>query len=500
MRVLYALLIVRACVLSAAAEDPFIAADALLPQHQQQSHTSGPALTLDEIEQMALLGNPEIRVAARHLASWKRACPSAGALDDPSLSYRGWGVPLRQPWNYNAAQNMFMVGQTFPGFGKRGLRTEIARSDVAEAKAALDNVRLDIRVRVRKAFYDLLRAQDELRIHDDHVGIARQAVEAARIKYTVGKVPQQDILKAQVALTRLAEHLIHFEQDAEIARARLNTLLGRDPATPIDVRGDYSIPAQLPDKALEKLALASRPDLAQIRAAIEKSHQEQALAAKSYTPGFHGLGGYMLMPGGSNIATATWWKARSTCPGSTAASTMPKSPRPRPRSASRTPDWRHAQHRLRPDPGSAGAGEGRQKTRGRLPEWLAPQAEATLRSTVIAYENDRTDFLNLLDSQTAVIDIDLAYFQALADFETRFADLELAVGAPIERTAQPNTAGGDAMSERTYKHAFIVRAAVCLVLPAALGVCHLVSRPGCASDRTMPPCVAKGPDAPEPPP
>jgi outer membrane protein, heavy metal efflux system len=70
---------------------------------------------------------------------------------------------------------------------------------------------------------------------------------------------------------------------------------------------------------------------------------------------------------------------------------------------------------------------------------LQPQATATLRSTVIAYENDRTDFLNLLDSQMTVVDIDLAYFQALADFETRFADLELAVGAPIDRTEQPNT-------------------------------------------------------------
>jgi hypothetical protein len=27
----------------------------------------------------------------------------------------------------------------------------------------------------------------------------------------------------------------------------------------------------------------------------------------------------------------------------------------------------------------------------------------------------------------------------MADFETRFTDLELAVGAPIDRTGQPNT-------------------------------------------------------------
>jgi outer membrane protein TolC len=112
--------------------------------------------------------------------------------------YRGWQVPLGQPWNYNAAQNMFMFSQTLPGFGKRSLRTSVAEADVAEAKAALEATRLDVRIRVRKAFYDLLRAEDGLRIHDEHVDIARQAVEAARIKYAVGKVPQQDILKAQI--------------------------------------------------------------------------------------------------------------------------------------------------------------------------------------------------------------------------------------------------------------------------------------------------------------
>ena len=155
---------------------------------------------------------------------------------------------------------------------------------------------------MRKAFYDLLRTQEELRIHDEHISLARQASEAAQIKYTVGKVPQQDILKAQVALTRLAEHLIHFEQDADVARARLNTLLGRDPAAPINVRGDYAVPAHLPEtESLEKLALASRPDLAQAQAAVQKSEQEKSLASKSYAPDFTVSAGYMLMPRGAEF-------------------------------------------------------------------------------------------------------------------------------------------------------------------------------------------------------
>ena len=423
-----------------APDNTFLLAEALLPQHEHVA-PSGPSLTLDEIEQKAMVGNPEIRVAVRQLAVMEARVPAAGALDDPMLGYRGWGMPLTQPWNYNAAQNMFMLSQTFPGFGRRGLRTEVARTDVTEAKAALENTRLNVRVQVRKAFYDLLRAQDELRIHDEHVAIARQAVEAARIKYTVGSVPQQDILKAQVALTRLAEHLIHFEQDADIARARLNTLLGRDPVTPVNVRGEYAVPQQLPGiMDLEKTALASRPDLAQAQAALEKSRQEQTLAGKAYSPDFTVAAGYMLMPTGSDHRNNYMIEGSINLPWLN----------------HRKHDSEIAEAKAKTSEQDAELEAMRNAAFGQIQEALVqvkaakrladvyhdalqPQSEATLRSTVIAYENDRTDFLNLLDSQTTVVDIDLAYFQALADFETRFADLELAVGTPLPRNGQEST-------------------------------------------------------------
>ena len=281
--------------------DKFSGVAMLLPQHPH-SDVSGPTFTLEQTEEIALAANPEIHVAARRLAVVKAHVPSAGALDDPSFMYRGWQVPLRQPWNYNAGQNMFMVSQTLPSPGKRGLRASVAEVDVTEAKAVLDATRLDVRIRVRKAFYDLLRAEDGLRIHDEHVDIAHQAVEAAKIKYAVGKVPQQNILKAQVSLTRLAEHLIHFEQDADVARARLNTLLGRDPNAPIDVRGEHIVFTQLPSiETLEKMALQSRPDLLKMQAAADKSRTEEALAKKTYSPDFTVSAGYMLMPRGSEF-------------------------------------------------------------------------------------------------------------------------------------------------------------------------------------------------------
>jgi cobalt-zinc-cadmium efflux system outer membrane protein len=440
MKFIYLVLVVGACVLMAAAQDPMVVAASLLPEPQHTANSS-PAFALDQVEQMALNGNPEIRVAVRRLAVLEAHVPAAGALDDPSLMYRGWGVPLRKPWDYNAGQNMFMVSQTFPGFGKRALRTEVAKSDVTEAKAALDNTRLDIRVRVRKAFYDLVRAEDELRVHDEHIGIARQAVEAAKIKYTVGKVPQQDILKADVELTRLAEHLIHFEQDADVARARLNTLLGRDPAEAINVRGDYGVPQHLPGtEELEKLALASRPDLAEAQAVLQRSSQEQKLAEKSYTPDFTVAAGYMLMPSGSNFRNNYMlegsinlpWLNRRKHDAEISEAKAQVNERDAELAALRVSAFGQIQEAL-------AQVKAAKKLVNLYQNLLRPQATATLRSTVIAYENDRTDFLNLLDSQTTVVDMDLAYFQAVADFEARFADLELAVGSPIARTSESTT-------------------------------------------------------------
>ena len=65
---------------------------------------------------------------------------------------------------------------------------------------------------------------------------------------------------------------------------------------------------------------------------------------------------------------------------------------------------------------------------------LRHQSEAALHSAVVAYENDQTSFLDLLDSQMTVVDVDLAWIDGLGEFNTRMADLELAAGAQIEQS------------------------------------------------------------------
>ncbi|HEV2214203.1 MAG TPA: TolC family protein, partial [Terracidiphilus sp.] len=404
-------------------------------------HTAaaGPALTLDDVERMALARNPEIEVAARRLAAAEAHVPIAGALDDPTAMYRGGGIPLAQPWNLNQAQNMFSISQTFPGSGKRALRTSVAESDAEIAKAQLEQARLEIRVRVHKAFDDLLLADDEIRIRDQHVEIARQAIEAARIKYTVGKVPQVDVLKAQVALTALAEHMIRFNHDADLARARLNTLLGRDPATPLLVAGEFAVQTPLPDaQQLDSLALQSRPDLMAAERAAEESHKNRALAKKAYIPDFTVSAGYMLMQPANSMRNAYMvegsmnlpWLNRHKHDAEISEATARATEQDSELAALRNAAFGQIQEALV-------EAQAAQRLAHMYHDELRPQSEATLRSSVIAYENDKTELLDLLDSQMEVINVDLAWIGAVADFDSRLADLELATGTALNESRLP---------------------------------------------------------------
>jgi len=406
---------------------------AALMQAHSHMDMSGPAMTLDEIERIALAVNPEIEVAARRVAVAQAHVPTVGSLDDPMAMVREWGVPLRKPWDLNAAQDMLSLSQTFVARSKRTLRTSEAESDVAVAKTQLDQVRLEVRVRVHKSFNDLLRVEDELRIHDQHIGIAQQAIQAAQIKYAVGKVPQQDMLKAQVTLTRLTEHMIMVEQDGELAKARLNTLLARDPATPLRVEGRHPVTEALPAmQTLEDLAVQARPDLAMARAAAERSHKDQALAKKAYIPDLTVSGGYMLMPTGSELRNNYMvegtinlpWLNKRKHDAEIAEATVRITEQDAELAAMRNAAFGQIQEALVETRAS-------QKLVRIYDEQLSPQAEATLQSSVIAYENGKTELLDLLDSQMTLIEIDLARLQATADFDTHLADLELATGASL---------------------------------------------------------------------
>jgi len=400
-------------------------------------------MSLEDIEREALSNNPEVRSAEGRVAVTKTKVPAAGALDDPMLMYRNWGTPLGKPWDWNQSQQMFMYQQAFPGPGKRAARTEVARTQIGESDSQIEIVKREIGVEVRKAFYDLLRSSDEHRIHDQQMDLSKQALQSATVKYTVGSVPQQDVLKAQIAMTRLADHLVSLDEEEQSARAKLNSLMGRDPAAALEIGGQYGVARTLPSLVeLERIAIDNRPELKSVAASSGVADAQLALARKAYTPDFTVAGGYMLMPTGSmfrnnymaEVTVSLPWLNRRKHDGDIQEAEASASVVRSEHNAQVNAAFLEIQQALI----RARAAERSLKL---YSDTLRPQAEAALKSASAAYEHDRTDFLNLIDSQNMLLDVETSYFKAAANLDSRIADLERAIGAPLPAvsTAAPAT-------------------------------------------------------------
>jgi hypothetical protein len=66
---------------------------------------------------------------------------------------------------------------------------------------------------------------------------------------------------------------------------------------------------------------------------------------------------------------------------------------------------------------------------------LLPQAEAAFKASTVAYQNNPGGFQALVESQSLLLDIQDAYYNASAAVDRGIAELERAIGAPVPTTS-----------------------------------------------------------------
>jgi len=396
-------------------------------------------MTLAQIDTEVLAHNPEIQSASSQTRIAESRLGSAMAWEDPQFSYRAWGTPLLQPWNLNQTQHMFMFTEKIPSRSKRELQYLIASDETEIQAMAAEAKKREVIALAHQGFNQLLRSYDQLRIHHDEVTLAQQSIEATRIQYTAGKALQSDVLKAGVAYSRLAEHEIALDREADSARAELNTLMGRPPDQPLEVEGSYGIFETLPtQQVLQSLAIANRPELLALQLMEKQATRKVELARKSMTPDYEVTAGYMLMPGGSphrngyigEISMSLPWLNRSKH-----ESEMQQ--------AQEEHDAINAEYQKQLSSISKEIretwirAESARKVVELYRDTLRPDTSSISKAATVAYQTNQASLLNVLDTQVMSIDVEYALFNALANYEQSLADMERAIGTAVPGERKP---------------------------------------------------------------
>ncbi len=372
--------------------------------------------------------NPSLQAAS---AAWRAAAaryPQAVSLDDPMFRYmitpsNGLGTENGGGWMVEASQKI-------PWAGKRALRGSAASAEADAMKGDIGDVRLRLSEAARTAFYDYYLARREMEVNASIHRLLTQFREIAWNKYQLNQTTQQDALQADVELAALESRQTELTRDERIAVARINTLLHREADHPLPPPPAETSPLDALPSAdvLQQTAAECRPDLFAAQARVRAEEANLALACKEYYPDVSVVARYDgFMP--EQMRPAVGMELNVPLQnGRRSAAVREASERLQQRRA----EYQERMDQVRFEVQSALDRTAQSQRVIRLyKEKILPATQRSVDSAVANYTSGKLDFLRLLDSERQVYLQRETYYQAIADYHRRLAELDRATGRPV---------------------------------------------------------------------
>ena len=231
--------------------------------------------------------NKEIKSLEDRVASLKKEIPFAGSLDDPRLGFAILNLPT-DTFDFDQeamTQKQIFIAQKFPWFGKLDLRTQRATLKAVRRQAILDAERLELARKIADAYYELGYVTTSLETNAQLTDIVSQLLGVAETRYATGRGLQQDVLQAQVELSKLLDEKITLERTRRTLEDRINELLNRESFIAVSPPMNVSYPdLQLEIERLQDKALKENPQLRVRQAQIDIAAKDIELARKDYWP------------------------------------------------------------------------------------------------------------------------------------------------------------------------------------------------------------------------
>ncbi len=253
--------------------------------------TPAAGFSADVLVQQVLQRNPGIGAMRAAADAAGARVESAGALDDPMVSYavapNTAGGP-RQGLNQN-----LQISQRFPWPGTLALRSKVAAAEAESADDQVADLCLRLAARARADYVEWYYVHRAVAINAEDSTLVRRLRSAAEAGYASGQKPQQDVLQAEVELVRLQKQAFELKRLRHTVQAKINALQNLDPAAEVPAPSGLPKAIPLPTRAaLQDAALAHYPMLQSLAARVAARRARVDLAHKDYYPQVSVLAGY----------------------------------------------------------------------------------------------------------------------------------------------------------------------------------------------------------------
>ena len=244
-------------------------------------------LTLQAAEHYALQADPAVIASQSRAVALQEQAIADGQLPDPKLGVGIYNLPLndfsvsREPTTQfrTKIQQAFPRGDTLHYQQKRS--EWLSKAETAQADVTGREIQRDVRQTFFELYYQIQAADVVARSR----GFFQNLVEITRAHFATGRVNQQDVLQAQLELSRLDDKATLIEGNIEEQRARLTRWLGDDARLPVDPVFP-ALPELPPPDELRK-GLKRHPAIQTASARVEANQQMIKAAREQYKPGWN---------------------------------------------------------------------------------------------------------------------------------------------------------------------------------------------------------------------
>ena len=241
--------------------------------------------SLQQLLDIAFVENPSMRVVKAQEEAALAGVTSAKSYLNPEIEmgtgpsrYRtgsnetknNWGVAISQPLEFSDVRNA---------------RREIAESNVKVAGVNAEINRIELRSRVKQAFYAVLQRQAALKLVEDDRNLLQQIRERVKLRVEVGESPRYELIKADTEALAAERDFQAASVRVLESKAYLQGLVGKTIAADYELVGELPLEQTLPNIASLREQVSQSPLLKQAREASQTADAKLRLEQNLRNPG-----------------------------------------------------------------------------------------------------------------------------------------------------------------------------------------------------------------------
>jgi len=242
-------------------ERKFKAIDTLFPQSADPKPLdppAGPAMTLEDLEDMAMNNSPIIAQALAAITMSQGATIQAGVYPNPVFGYEADTVGSSFTRDYEG----IYMSQTLKVAGKVPLQRAVANMDLMNSQLAYERTRQQILHDVRTAYYNVLVSQEANRINGALVRFTNQVYAIMIDRLKNGTQAGYELAQLRTLVKQAQTILVNSQNRYVSSWKQLAVATGVPelPPAPLEGRVDMPVPNLDYDVLLERV-LSVHPDL-----------------------------------------------------------------------------------------------------------------------------------------------------------------------------------------------------------------------------------------------